>query len=113
MLLSRSKLTQGSVSESKLRGELEVLVAMVAECYPDSLLYSLKQQSVKPQDESICPSYHTKEKIFTPAKCREWVHFIDDLNMPQDQHEKVELVDFDLLTKDVEFFKSTFMPVIF
>lgn len=45
-LLSRSKFTQSSVSESKLRGKLEVLVAMVAEGYPDSLLYCLKQQSV-------------------------------------------------------------------
>lgn len=117
-LLSRSKLTQGSVSESKLRGELEVLVAMVAECYPDSLLYSLKQQSVstlysKPQDESIFPNYHSKEKLLTPAKCREWVHFIDDLNMPQHQQEKAELVDFVISHKDGEFFKSTLMPVIF
>lgn len=45
-LLSRSKFTQSLVSESKLRGELEVLVAMVAEGYPGSLLYCLKQQSV-------------------------------------------------------------------
>lgn len=45
-LLSRSKFTQSSVSESKLRGKLEVLVAMVAEGYPGSLLYCLKQQSV-------------------------------------------------------------------
>ena len=45
-LLSRSKLTQGSVSESKLRGELEVLVAMVAEGYPEFPLHCLKQQSV-------------------------------------------------------------------
>ena len=35
-ILSRSKLTQGSVSESKLR-DLEVLVGMVARGYPDSL----------------------------------------------------------------------------
>ena len=98
-LLSRSKLTQGSVSERKLRGELEVLVAMVAEGYPESLLYCLKQQSVsalysKPQHESISPNYHSKEKLLTPAKCRKWVHFIDDLNKPQDKQEKAELVDF-------------------
>ena len=93
-LLSRSKLTQGSVSESKLRGELEVLVAMVAEGYPESLLYCLKQQSVstlysKPQHESISPNYHSREKLFTPAKRRKWVHFIDDLNKPQDNKKKL------------------------
>jgi len=49
----------------------------------------------------------------TPAKCRKWVHFIDDLNMPQDQQEKAELVDFVISHKNGEFFKSTFMPVIF
>ena len=85
-LLSRNKLTQGSVSESKLR-ELEVLVAMVARGYPDSLPNCLKQQSVsalysKPQHESISPNYHSKEELLTPAKCRKWVHFIDDLNEP-------------------------------
>lgn len=98
-LLSRSKLTQGSISESKWRGEFEVLLGMVAEGYPDSLLYCLKQQSVstlysKPQDESISPNYLSKEKLLTPAKCRKWVHFIDDLHMPQDEQEKAKLVDF-------------------
>lgn len=117
-LLSRSKLTQGSVSESKLRGELEFLVKMVAEGYPDSLLYCLKQQSVstlysKPHGESISPNYHSKEKILTPAKCRKWVHFIDDLNMPQDPQEKAELVDLIISHKDGEFFKRALMPVIF
>ena len=117
-LLSRSKLTQGSVSESKLRGELEVLVAMVAEGYPESLLYCLKQQTVstlysKPKHESISPNYHSKEKLLTPAKCRKWVHFIDDLNKPQDKQEKAELVDFIISHKDGEFFKCTLMPVIF
>ena len=119
-LLSRSKLTQltqGSVSESKLLGELEVLVAMVAEGYQDSLLYSLKQQSVstlysKPQHESISVNNHSKEKLLTPAKCRKWVHFIDDLNKPQDQQEKAKLVDFIISHEDGEFFKSTLMPVI-
>ena len=47
-LLSRSKLTQVSVSESKLRKQLEVLVAMVAEGFPDLLLYCLKQQYFLP-----------------------------------------------------------------
>ena len=87
-LLSRNKLTQGSVSESKLQRELEVLVAMVAEGFPDLLLYCLKQQLVstlysKPQDEIISPNYHFKEKLLTPAKCRKWVHLIDNLNMPK------------------------------
>lgn len=45
-LLSRSKLGNGSVSESKLRGDLQVLLGIGAECYPDSFLYSLKQPSV-------------------------------------------------------------------
>jgi len=67
-LLSRSKLTQGSVSESKLQRELEVLVAMVAEGFPDLLLYCLKQQSVstlysKPQDEIISPNYHLRKNF--------------------------------------------------
>ena len=84
----------------------------------ESLLYCLKQQSVstlysKPQHESISPNYHSKEKLFTPAKCRKWVHFIDDLNKPQDKQEKAELVDFIISHKDGEFFKSTLMPVIF
>ena len=91
---------------------------MVAESFPDSLLYCLKQQSVstlysKPQDEIISSNYHFKDKIFTPAKCRKWVHLIDDLTMPQDQQEKAELVDFIISHKDGEFFKSTLMPVIF
>ena len=117
-LLSKSKLTQGTVSKSKLREELEVLVAMVAECYPDSLLYSLKQQSVsslfyKPQHESVYPNYHSEKKLLTPAKCREWVNFIDDLNIPQDQQQTAQLVDFVISHKDGEFFKSTLMPVVF
>ena len=87
-LLSRSKLTRGSVSGSKLRRELGVLAAMVAESLPDSLLYCLKQQSVstlysKPQDEIISPNFHFKEKLLTPTKCRKWVHLIDNLNMPK------------------------------
>ena len=49
----------------------------------------------------------------TPAKCRKWVHFIDDLNMPNDQQEKAKLVDFIISHKDGEFFESTLMPVIF
>ena len=82
------------------------------------LLYCLKQQSVstlysKPQDEIISPNYHSKEKLLTPEKCRKWVHLIDDLNMPLDQQEKAELVDFIISHKDREFFKSTSMPVIF
>lgn len=117
-LLSRSKLTQVSVSEGKLRRQLEVLVAMVAEGFPDLLLHCLKQQSVstlhsKPQDKIISPNYHFKEKLLTPAKCRKWFHLIDDLNMPQDQQGKAELVDFIISPKDGEFFKSTLMPVIF
>ena len=89
-LLSKSKVAQGSVSESKLRGELEVLVALVAECYPDSLIYSLKQPSVsalfsKPLDEGAFHSYPSEKKRVTPEKSREWVNFIDDLNMPQNQ----------------------------
>ena len=43
-LLSRNKFTQASVSESKLQREMEVLVAMVAEGFPDLLLCCLKQQ---------------------------------------------------------------------
>ena len=67
-LLSRSKLAQGSVSESKLRDKLEGLVAMVAECYPDSLLYSLNQQSVstlfsKPQNGSVSHNYPSEKNI--------------------------------------------------
>ena len=96
---------------------MEVLVAMVAEAYPDSLLYCLKQQSVstlysKPLDESISPNYHSNEHLLTPAKCRKWVHFIDDLNKPPDHQEKAELVNFIISHKDGEF-KSTLMPVIF
>ena len=92
-----------------LRRELEALVSMEAEGYPDSLLYCLKQQSVptlysKPQGESTSLNYHSKEKLLTPAKCRKWIHFIDDLNMPQDQQEKAELVDFIISHKDGEFF---------
>ena len=91
---------------------------MVAEGYPDSLRYCLKQPSVstlysKPQDESISSNYHSKEKLLTPVKCRKWVHFIDDLNMPQDQQEKAELVDFIISHQDGDFVKSTLMPVIF
>ena len=26
---------------------------------------------------------HFKEKLLTPAKCRKWVHLIDNLNMPK------------------------------
>ena len=110
-LLSRSKLTQGSVSESKLRGELEVLVKMVAEGYPDSLLYCLKQQSVstlysKPHGESISPNYHSKEKLLTPAKCRKWVHSIDDLNMPQDPQEKLSWSTLSFHIKMDSFLKA-------
>lgn len=36
-LLSRSRLTQGPVAESKLQREVESLLKMVAECYPDAL----------------------------------------------------------------------------
>ena len=117
-LLSRSKLAQGSVSESKLRDELEVLVATVAECYPDSLLYSLNQQSVstlfsKPQNGNVSHNYPSEKKHLTPAKCKEWVNFIDDLNMPRNQQERAELVDFVISHQDGEFFKSTIMPVVF
>ena len=105
-LLSRSRLVHGEVAESKLRGELEVLVTMVAEGYPDSLLYqSVSTLYSKPQHERISPNYHSKEKLLTPAKCRKWVHFIDDLNKPQDQQEKAGLVDFIISQKDGEFFK--------
>ena len=88
---------------------MEALVAMVAECYPDSLLYSLKQQSVstlysKPQDQSVSLNYHPEKKHLTPAKCREWVNFIDDLNMPRDQQQGAELVDFVISHMDGEFF---------
>ena len=117
-LLSRSMLAQGSVSESKLRGELEVLISMVAECYPDSLLYSLKQQPVSalfphPYNKSVLQKCPKERKLVTQAKCREWVNFIDDLNMPQDKKEKANLVEFIVSHKDGEFFKSTLMPVIF
>ena len=44
----------------------------------------------------------------TPVKCRKWVHYIDDLNMPQDQQEKAELVDFIISHQDGDFFKKNF-----
>ena len=103
-LLSRSKLTQGTVFESKLRGELEVLVAMVAEYCPDSLLYSLKQQSVS----SLFINHDIKvyTRVTTQAKCGEWINFIDDLNIPQDQQQKAQLVDFVISHKNGEFLKA-------
>ena len=57
-LLARSKLTQGSVSESKLRGKLEVLVSMVAEGYPDSLLYCLKDHTQPVCFARLCDCYY-------------------------------------------------------
>ena len=72
-LLSRNKLGNGSVSESKLRGDLQVLLGMVAECYPDSLVYSLKQPSVSAlsfhsKDEIIFPKLSLREKTFDSRK---------------------------------------------
>ena len=98
-LLSRSKLGNGSVSENKLRGDLQFLLGMVAECYPDSLLYSLKQPSVSAlfshsKDEIIPLNYPCEKKLLTPERCREWVNFIDDLNILKDQQERAKLVDF-------------------
>ena len=115
-LLSRSKLAQGSVSESKLRGEFEVLVAMVAECYPDSLLYSLKQQTVPALFSTTTQrpkNYPSEKKRLTPAKCREWVNFIDDVNMSLHQEERAKLADFVFSHNDGELFKSSLMPVVF
>ena len=89
---------------------------MVAECYPDSLLYSLKQQTVSALFSTTTQrpkNYPSEKKLLTPAKCREWVNFIDDVNMPLHQEERAKLADFVVSHNDGEFFKSSLMPVVF
>ena len=92
---------------------------MVAEFYPDSLLYSLNNSQFLPffpkQKMKVYPWNITQRKkpFDSSIKCREWVNFIDDLNMPRDQQQRTELVHFVISQMDEEFFKSTLMPVVF
>ncbi|KAK2562752.1 hypothetical protein P5673_014470 [Acropora cervicornis] len=69
-LLSRSRLAQGPVAESKLRVEVESLLKMVAECYPDALRYSLKQQRVyalysQSHNYSVSKTYPSEKQLHT------------------------------------------------
>jgi len=63
--------------------------------------------------EIIFLNYPCEKKLLTPERCREWVNFIDDLNIPKDQKERAKLVDFVISHNDGELFKSTLMLVVF
>ena len=59
---------------------------------------------------SFFPFYNHDIKVYTrvttQAKCGEWINFIDDLNIPQDQQQKAQLVDFVISHKNGEFLKA-------
>ena len=138
-LLSRSRLAQGPVAESKLRSEVESLLKKVAECYPDALLYSLKQQPVSAlisqcHNYSVSKNYPSEKQLHTRQNCKEWGKFIDDLNFPQisthsswtfsslctgnpqvtlSQQERTRLIEFIISHNNGELFKHVLMPIIF
>ena len=135
-LLSRSRLAQGPVAESKLQSEVE---SLVAECYPDTLLYSLKQQPVyalisQSHNYSVSKNYPSEKQLHTRQNCKELVKFIEDLNFPQtsthsswtfsslctgdpqvilSQQERTRLIEFIISHNNAELFKHVLMAIIF
>ena len=101
-LLSRSKLAQGSVSETKLRN-LKCLLRWWL-----NVTLTLTQQTVSGLFLTTTQrpkSYPSEKKLSTPAKCREWINFIDDVNMPLHQEERAKLADFVVSHNDGEFLR--------